>query len=240
MRGLKKIFLKLIKKTFFKFGVEIINSSYSWNNIILQITKLYDINTILDVGANEGQFASDLRFFGYNQRIISFEPTHDAYLKLKNLSNKDQKWFVHERIAIGNTNANISINVSNNSVSSSIKSILSSHTNVEKNSFITHTEEIPLQTLENIYKKYESDYDKILLKIDTQGYEEEVIDGALKILNKVYIILIELSLIPLYENQTLWLDFIDKLDGHGFEIWSIQRGLLTLIMVRHYKLMLFL
>ena len=62
------------------------------------------------------------------------------------------------------------------------------------------------------------------MKIDTQGYEWAVLDGAKKILPRIKGILCELSLVELYKGQHLWMDLLNRLENEEFTLWSIQRG----------------
>ena len=80
-----------------------------------------------------------------------------------------------------------------------------------------------------IYKYIESekvDLSKktLFLKIDTQGYEFQVLKGAEKILKKFEGILVEVSLIELYEGQKNWLEIVEFIQSHGFKLWSVDRG----------------
>ncbi len=63
-----------------------------------------------------------------------------------------------------------------------------------------------------------------MLKIDTQGYEWQVLDGAVATLPRITAVLIEMSLVPLYEGQHLWLEIIARLEAMGFKTWSLQPG----------------
>jgi hypothetical protein len=62
------------------------------------------------------------------------------------------------------------------------------------------------------------------LKIDTQGFESEVLDGTGTLLRQMRGVLCELSLVPLYESQQLWTEMIDRLRREGFQLWAIQTG----------------
>ena len=61
--------------------------------------------------------------------------------------------------------------------------------------------------------------------IDTQGFEWEVLDGASDTFVRARGVLCELSLVPLYEGQRLWLDLIERLESAGFVHWSFPKGL---------------
>jgi len=64
----------------------------------------------------------------------------------------------------------------------------------------------------------------VMMKIDTQGYEKNVIDGALTSLNRIKIIQLEMSIVPLYENETLFVEMIQYLDNNGFILYSLENG----------------
>ena len=63
-----------------------------------------------------------------------------------------------------------------------------------------------------------------MLKIDTQGYEKNVIDGATKSLGSIKVIQLEMSILPLYENEMLYVDMINYLDKKGFQLFSLENG----------------
>lgn len=182
------------------------------------------IQTIFDVGANEGQWSISVFRFGYKKRIISFEPQKSAHEKLVINSKKYSKWVVHEAVALGNINGFGKINISDNSVSSSIKTINITHLKSSPNARIVKTEKIKLVKLDSIFSNYFSKDDIILLKIDTQGFEKEVLEGSLISLSKISAILIELSLTELYEKQDNWINIINFLENNGFKVFKLFEG----------------
>jgi len=217
---------KLIKKIFNKFGFEIHRlqpQSDSGVQVIAAMKKV-DINVLFDIGANTGQFSSEIRRKGFDGKIISFEPLTSAREKLIHQASKDKNWFIHSRTAIGDRKGVIDINISKNSYSSSILPMLETHSNAAINSEYIGTEKTPIITLDSIADSYLDEYSNCFLKIDTQGYESQVLDGAFKTLTKAKGVLCELSLVELYEGQNLWKDIITRLEKEGFQLWSIQRG----------------
>ena len=78
--------------------------------------------------------------------------------------------------------------------------------------------------LDTVAPEYLSVASNPFLKIDTQGFEWQVLDGASETLAHVKGVLCELSLVPLYEGQKLWMDLIQRLEREGFTLWSIQKG----------------
>lgn len=191
---------------------------------IYQAIKKVKTNVLLDIGANTGQFASEIRQKGYGGKIISFEPLVNARKKLIDNASKDKNWIVHEQVALGDHNGFVDINISKNSVSSSILPMLSSHSDAEVNSVYIGNERTPIITLDSVADAYLNDSSNCFIKIDTQGYESQVLDGAMNTLKKSKGILCELSLVPLYEGQNLWKEMIERFEKEGFVLWSIQKA----------------
>ena len=183
-----------------------------------------NISIVLDVGANTGQYALSLRRFGYNKKIISFEPQLKEYKKILKNSSNDRNWFIHERIALGEKKKNQKIYNSKNSVSSSLKKINPIHTNADPKSKIIGTEIVKVKKLDDIFNNYYKKNKNILLKIDTQGYEYEVLKGSIKALKHINLIQVELSLINLYKNQVNWLEVLNFLEKKNFRVIKFFDG----------------
>ena len=189
--------------------------------------KINDIDCVLDVGANIGQYAYNLRRIGYKKNIISFEPMLSAYKILQNKSSKDKLWTSYN-FGIGEKDKVVDINISKNSYSSSILDILPLHTECSPESKYISSETIVIKKLENLTEINSEKLNKIFLKIDTQGYEAQVLQGIGKLIDKIEGIQIELSLYPLYKDQSLFSELHEKIKELGFELWDIQRGFLNI------------
>ena len=142
---------------------------------------------------------------------------------LKNIA-KDDLWIAHDRCAIGSYDGMIIINVAGNSVSSSILPMMQSHIDAAPNSNFFAHEEVSIFKLDSIANNYIQSNQKIFLKIDTQGYEWNVLDGASESFDKVQGVLLELSFIYLYEGQHLWLDMVNRMESLGFKLWTLIPG----------------
>jgi FkbM family methyltransferase len=189
----------------------------------LKIINDYKIDTLFDIGANTGQYAKEMRALGYNKRIISFEPLKDAFKELKKTSLKDKNWTVNN-YAIGNENGKKVINIAGNSYSSSIYNMFPLHIKNAPNSKYIGQQTIKIKKIDSIFNTIANIESKVMLKIDTQGYEKNVIDGAAKSLNKIVIIQLEMSILPLYENEMLFIDMIQYLAKKGFQLFSLENG----------------
>jgi FkbM family methyltransferase len=217
---------RLIRKCFHSVGLDLhrlnplLNPAYQ----LVRGLQRFGIERILDVGANAGQFALELRSLGFKGHIVSFEPLSAAHASLESAASSDENWHVHERCAVGDRDGEVEINIAGNSVSSSILPMLESHSSAAQGSAYIGAERAPLVRLDSVAPAYLTDGRTAFLKIDTQGYEWQVIEGAIQILPRFRGVLCELSLVPLYEGQHLWMDVIDRLQRAGFTLWSLQPG----------------
>jgi FkbM family methyltransferase len=189
---------------------------------IITSMQEFGIDLVLDVGANRGQFATELRQRGYAGKIVSFEPLSQAYGELVKSSRKDAMWEVYQRCAVGDHDGETEINIAGNSESSSILPMLESHRSAAPESVYQGKEIVPIKTLDAIAGQYLQGARAPFLKIDTQGFEWHVLDGALNTLPKIKGVLVELSLVPLYEGQHLWRDVMSRLEAAGFTLWGFQ------------------
>jgi FkbM family methyltransferase len=181
-------------------------------------------DVVFDVGANIGQFAQELRSVGFSGEIISFEPLSSAHAVLSKAAQTDSKWKIHPRAAVGDQDGEIEINIAGNSVSSSVLPMLKAHSAAAVGSAYVASERTPLTRLDSVSPKYLSAHARPFIKIDTQGFESQVLDGAAETLKLAHGVLLELSLVPLYEGQTLWLEMIQRMADQGFTLWAIQKG----------------
>lgn len=180
-----------------------------------------EIDLILDVGANSGRYGSALREHGYRGRIVSFEPSSAAYAALVRRASGDRNWTVAPRTALGASAGLAALNIAGNSVSNSIRGMLPSHRAAAPDSAYVGTEEVPLQALDALALQYLAGAYRVLLKIDTQGFEDAVRAGAEVSLGKVAAVQVELSLIPLYEEQLLFDQMRERLKDLGFNLHAL-------------------
>lgn len=206
-----------------KLGIEIKRyqpgSSY-WSSIE-QMLNNQEINLVLDVGANIGQFAGTLRQSGYPNRIISFEPQLAAYQQLLRNSASDPHWTVAPRMAIGDIDGEISLNISENSVSSSITDMLDAHLEAAPGSRYIGRENVPIFRLDTLAQSLIPFSTRTFLKIDTQGYESQVLAGASRLMPSLCGLQLELSLVPLYSGTGLFIETIQSLKMMGFELYGL-------------------
>jgi FkbM family methyltransferase len=186
--------------------------------------RRFAIDVVFDVGANQGQFACGLRRAGYSGRIVSFEPLPDAHAILSSTAARDADWLVHPPTAIGDFDGEIAINVAGNSVSSSVLPMLDAHAQAARSSVYVAALKVPITRLDTVLQRYLGANDRAFMKIDTQGFEKQVLDGAVETLRHMRGVHCEMSIIELYEGQQLWKDMLSRLEGAGFCLWCLQEG----------------
>lgn len=218
---------KNIRRFFRALGYDIKKTSSATAPIEYLVKSLiaHKIQVVVDIGANQGQFAKGLRKAGYLGKIISFEPLMDAHKVLLEESRRDNNWHIHERIAIGEFNGTAEINVSKNSVSSSLLSINDLHVEAAPNSDYCRTESVSVSKLDDVLHQYQVVAQNYFIKIDVQGYEKNVLAGAINSVAHASGIHCELSLVELYEGEELWQEMLNKFSDLGYELWSLERGL---------------
>jgi len=214
-----------IKLVFRRFGIDIsrYNLNENFDFRLNHFLKLNNIECILDIGANVGQYAEYLRQIGFKKDIISFEPLNDEYEILKTKTKKDSRWQAFN-FGIGENEQSSKINISKNSFSSSILGMSRLHFNSAPESIYVSSQKIIIKRLDKLEILEELIDKNLFLKIDTQGYEEKVINGSTNIINRVKGIQIEMSLDELYKDQILFDKLYKMIVNLNFELWDLRRG----------------
>ncbi len=176
------------------------------------------IKYVVDIGANTGQFAESLFDFDYKGKVISFEPVSKCYNALQKRAKNNPNHIIAERCAIGDLDQEIEINISDDSVFSSVLKISDDHTKIRPKSRIVKQESVNLYRLDSIIDKYiPKGETSILLKIDTQGFEKQVLDGAKNSIKRFAGIKIEIPLIPIYDNTGFtFYEIVDFMKNNAF------------------------
>jgi FkbM family methyltransferase len=188
---------------------------------LAQLMKTYGTGLVLDVGANEGQYALELRYNGYRGEIVSFEPLSTAYSELQKVALLDSHWKV-VNAALGSVVHSSTINIAGNSTSSSLLGMLPAHEQAAPTSVYVDTETIHVDTLDRVLPLLDSWIGSVWLKIDTQGYEAEVLKGALNSLGQIECIQLEMSLISLYEGAESFETILSWMLDHKFRLVGLQ------------------
>jgi len=182
---------------------------------------LQNCDFIVDIGANDGRWINQVRKQGYASSALCIEPIKENYikLKLKNITNTTAL-----NCAIGNTNGYITINhASNNGLSSSILELDDYHKDAAPNVKFIRKEKVKIYKLSKILDTVINK--RIFVKIDTQGYEFEVLKSIKKDnFKNIYAFEIETNIVSTYKNVTLIEDIIKYLRHRGFKPLRIENG----------------
>lgn len=174
------------------------------------------IKTVIDVGANIGQFATAIHQFYPSVQIFSFEPVPKCFQLLqKNV--KSLRYISVFNLALGSENGKISFFENAHSHASSALKV-SEYQKMNTPKTKTYKEiKVDCQRLDDF--KFEKPLQTpILLKLDVQGYEKSVLEGATLFLNQVDFLLLETSFIPMYDNEPLFDEMHTYLKEKGFEL----------------------
>jgi len=189
-----------------------------------RIFEFHDIDTVLDVGANAGQFARELRDdIGFARRILSFEPLSAAFRLLRENAKNDPAWELYN-FAIGDANEKREINISGNSYSSSLLDMLPAHLESAPESRYVGKEIIDMKTIDSLFEGLCNSAGNIYLKIDAQGYESKVLKGAENSLAHIDTIQLEMSLVPLYDGEVLFNEMCGMMDRKGYALIALDNG----------------
>ena len=203
---IKKIFVKILKK----LDLKILKISKNKNSVelLVKLIQKKNISLVFDIGANTGQFAKKLRDENYKKKIISFEPLKKEHEQMKKDSKDDQNWDIYDRCAVGEINGEIKLNISNYSPSSSILDFHKNHKKAREDTYMNDTDTVKIFKLDTIVDKLKLDTENVLIKIDTQGYENKIIIGADRILSNDFTKLNNVTIYNLDQN----FNFIKRYD----------------------------
>ena len=199
-------------------------SGLAWpahKNHSARLLQRYEVDVVLDVGANNGQYGRELISMGWKRRLISFEPLSVAWQKLQANARPHPNWFA-ENMALGSTDGMAEINVSQNTQSSSFRDILPAHVSAAPTSAYVGTEEVRVARLDSVIDDYCLPEDRCFLKLDVQGFERDVLEGAEDSLARCVGLQAEMAVTPLYEGETLFTEMVEYLGSLGYILMSID------------------
>jgi FkbM family methyltransferase len=173
-----------------------------------ELLKALNVDCVLDVGANIGQFAKEVRGIGYSGAIVSFEPIASVFASLSETFRRDVKWTGHN-IALGEAEGETVINIPNKTVNASLLQPVSG----EK----TRPEKIKVRRLDSI----DLPFSRIFLKMDTQGFDLKAFAGAAGIMDRIVGLQSELSVTPLYAGMPDYADSLLTYKSAGFKLFNV-------------------
>ncbi|MGH8028408.1 MAG: FkbM family methyltransferase [Arenimonas sp.] len=182
------------------------------------------IDAVLDVGANAGQYATELRTdLGWRGRIVSFEPLAAAYKVLAARAAEDGQWDAHP-YALGDSNGSARIGVAGNSYSSSLLEMLPAHVDAAPESAFVGFETIQARRLDSVIDEVCPAPARLYLKLDVQGFERQVLAGAQATLARVRVLQLEMSLTPMYAGAASFGELHALLESRGLVLFGLEPG----------------
>lgn len=211
----------LVLSQLHKRGLDITRNPFSAQ--LSRILQTRGVTTALDIGGNIGQYATGLRDMGFAGPIISCEPQSSAFATLAAKAAKDPAWTALN-VGVGAEPGTLEINLSANSFSSSFRPTSQLHLDIAPQSRTTGTETATITTVDALVAEHDVDIAHALLKVDTQGFEDQVLDGAADSLQSVQVVQLEMSLATIYEGQKLFADLMMRMTSAGFSLYALEPG----------------
>jgi FkbM family methyltransferase len=178
--------------------------------------KSLEISTVLDVGANTGQFACFIRKLLPDAHIISFEPLSDCFAELQKTFAGAHK-FQAFNLALGDQTGEMEVFRNEYTPSSSLLPMNDLHKENFPFAQKEHAEKIKIAKLDDLALAIKGNF---LVKLDVQGFEDKVICGGKKTIEQATVIIVEMSTSCLYENQPLFGEIYEMLTGMGFQYYG--------------------
>lgn len=210
--------LKNMFKNFARFfGVEI--SGFDADRFIdTQLKSLLEkneIDLVLDVGANSGQYYKMLRDIGYNKKVISFEPGSSAFAALAEL-DADPRW-IRKQMALSDSNDTLKLNIYSSELFSSFLSPSEfGVSRFSKEVEIVRQELVDVSTVDEVLLGFPDA--KVFLKMDTQGFDLKILAGARNSLDKIHLIQSEVSISPIYDGMPTYYESFSAFADAGFRL----------------------
>lgn len=179
-----------------------------------------EIDLVLDVGAHQGEFAGFLRDLGYQGDIVSFEPVAASFEALTRARGADKRWR-GQNLALGAEDGELEMNIYSGSVFNSF--LKPADTGTERFRDITQlvrVDKVPVRRLEAVLGELLADRPaaRIFLKMDTQGYDLQVVRGAGRRIDAIRALQTELAARPTYAGMPTLPEALAELGALGFEL----------------------
>jgi FkbM family methyltransferase len=212
-----------VKRSLARFGyhLERFPRTNTLDAHLLRLLTALQINCVVDVGAHRGEYGLQLRALGYRGRIVSFEPVAANYAVLAQCCARDSHWQAHQ-LALGAEEGSKEINVFDGSTFNSFLTPSGyGHASFASKLRLERTETVTVKRLDSGFDRCVAGLaePRVLLKMDTQGYDLIVLEGAGSRLGSILAVQTELSVQPLY--QGISTDFTTALHAfreRGFDL----------------------
>jgi FkbM family methyltransferase len=182
------------------------------------VLTTYRVDTVLDVGANTGQYARELRRLGFRGDILSFEPVPEPFVRLERAAERDKRWSAHQ-LALGREEGTLEMNVVPGTCSSALPA-----TDYGARRFRqlgrAASLKVPVRRLDQVIAELLPDHSerRMYVKLDTQGFDLEVFAGTTGCRDQIVAMQSEMALVPIYEGMPRLPQALAAYEAAGFEV----------------------
>lgn len=194
--------------------------AHTLDHHLKRILDQLDINLVLDVGAHWGEYATRLRQLGYPGRIVSFEPVEDSFRRLEKAAARDPHWLV-KRLALGEAEGTAIMNVAaGTDLASMLTPSRYAGERFGDRVAAQYQESVAMARLGSVLPECTTGIaePRILLKLDTQGYDLPILSGAVDVLDRILALQTELAVKPIYEGIPSLPAALKTLESLNFEL----------------------
>ncbi|MFE3579866.1 FkbM family methyltransferase [Streptomyces vinaceus] len=184
---------------------------------------LRDIDVVIDGGANGGQYAKWMRECGFRGEIISFEPASATFDVLSEAARSDAHWHCHH-VALGAEDGQGRLHLTRTSLGSSVFRRTDLPARVWPDDVDAGTELVPMRSLRSLWDELGCDGQRVYLKLDVEGAELSVLNGAGPVLDRIALLELELPLAPLHHEAPTFNDMLNFLTDHGFSVVALEQN----------------
>lgn len=223
MSRLRDQFVPLAKRSAARLNLEVTRLDLAHSARRATAMRTAEIDVVLDVGANVGQYVDRLRASNYPGRIVSFEPIPHVFKELRRRCGADPRWS-GVGAAVGAEVGTARLNVSADTVTSSVLAPAESLLDRIDTARSVSSIDVPVTTIDTFWDTSIDSHARVMLKIDVQGYEHAVLDGAVSHLDRVALIEVEMGLVELYGGGSTVYDMLPRLHLAGFRVVSFDSG----------------
>jgi FkbM family methyltransferase len=202
--------LLAIKKLLRRFGYDVRYYHPFWETVVTPL----GITTVLDIGANNGEFSKEIFAHLPHAQVYAFEPLGDCYKTLQHTFAGNPNFHSYN-VALSNAAGESTIHRSSFHPSSSMRTMAALHKTLYPKTAGAMEEKVTTARLDDIAKDIQVD-GNLMIKIDVQGFEDTVIAGGTETFKRASLVLIETAFVELYEGQPLFGDIHDQLRTLGF------------------------
>ncbi|MEU4565464.1 FkbM family methyltransferase [Micromonospora sp. NPDC023956] len=184
---------------------------------------LRDVDVVIDGGANGGQYAKWLRQCGFGGTIISFEPASDTFAVLSEAARSDDDWHCHHA-ALGPEDGQVLLHLTRTSLGSSVFRRTDLPSRLWPDDVDVGTELVPMRALRSLWSELGCDGRRVYLKLDVEGAELSVLEGAGPVLDRVALLELELPLVAVHQDAPTLTEMLSFLTERGFSAVALEQN----------------